>query len=168
MDIKVTYPYPDEYSDLIKALSIKNRYKRTCFIYDKACDYIDSYNENNNIRCEFCDNRCSDHRHKNNINGCCAHCKYQSNRGCKTQNLSCKFYFCDYMSKYPVIKEEDIHILKLLSKRQRYICKNNVFCKRSIFIGLLFTGSVLVYFLYCFIKDIDIIAFEIQKKLSKK
>lgn len=143
--------------DVIKALNIKNRYKRIQYIYDAACDLIDQYNKKNGIQCQFCNGRCSDERHSKRLNGCCCHCPYQSSQGCTTRNLSCKLYFCEYMKEhYQPISMDDLHLLKLLSRSQQAILRENVFTKRETAIKLLYVGSYIVFGFYSVIQLVRI------------
>lgn len=139
--------------DIMIALNIKNRKKRIKYMYEYICRQIDQYNEDNEIRCEFEENRCNDCKHNWHENGCCYHCSYQSTSGCPTQNLSCKLFFCDYMDKhYKLLKFDDILMLKLFTKREQAIIKGNVFCSKEDFLNLLYIGSYLIYSIYSIIK----------------
>ena len=81
------------YNEAIEALNIKSRIKRINYIYDKSCEIIDNYNKKNSIDCEFENGHCIVHRNTKYINGCCRLCRYQSEKGCKSKNLTCKLFF---------------------------------------------------------------------------
>ncbi len=146
--------HTEELQDLSKALNIKNRRKRITYIYDRACDIIDSYNEKNGICCRYNDQGiCEDPKHQTRKNGCCCHCYLQSSSGCPDRNLSCKFYFCDHIcKKFKPLTMEDIDLLKMFTVSQREIIKNNVFVTRKTYIKLLCLGSYLLFCMYSVIK----------------
>jgi hypothetical protein len=143
--------YPLE--DIMKMLNIKNRKKRIKYIYDYVCNQIDDYNNQNNIKCEFEENRCHDCKHNWHENGCCFHCPYQNQSGCPTKNLSCKLFYCEYMdNKYKLLKFDDIIALRLFTKREQMIIKGNVFCNEKDFLTLLYIGSYFIYTIYSIFK----------------
>ena len=73
-------------------------------------------------------------------------CMYQSKKGCTTQNLTCKFFACSAVEKRcPVIKSEDLKILKLISIRGRMILKSDYFSKREDVIKDLYYGSFVLW-----------------------
>ncbi len=126
---------------IINALNIKNRRKRISFIYDSACNIIDNHTKNKNI-CGFKNNRCLAQRY----NGCCCRCIYQSNKGCKTKNLTCKLFNCNEIKKrFDVINFNDLTILKILSKRQQIILKHDFFSSREEVLNDLFIGSITIF-----------------------
>ena len=119
--------------DIITALNIKNRNKRIIYIYDYVCNYIDNFWNGKNY-CGFKNNKCYCQQQIKSkyINGCCRLCLYQSIKGCKTNNLTCKFYYCTEVCKrYRVLTYEDIKILNLFSSRQRIIIKHSFFNSRE-------------------------------------
>ena len=136
-----------EIKSLISALNIKNRKRRITYIYDYACDEVDNYWKDKNPCC-FKNGKClsqqkSGCKHKN---GCCRRCVYQSNNGCTTSNLTCKFFYCTYVSsKYKLLTIHDIKILKLLTLRQKTILKHDFFSSREEVLGDLYIGSVFIF-----------------------
>ena len=146
--------HQDELKDLAEALNIKNRRKRITFLYDRACDIIDKYNEENRISCRYnSEGICEDPKHGKKKNGCCFLCYLQSECGCPDRNLSCKLYFCDHIcKKFHPLTMEDIDLLKLFSWSQREIIKTNVFVTRRTYINLLCLGSYLLFCMYSVIK----------------
>ena len=136
-----------EIEEIVKALNIKKRKDRITYIYDTACKKIDNHYENKNI-CGFKNNKCYvQQKLKNNyINGCCRFCLYQSSKGCRTQNLTCKLFTCSEVEKRcKIIKFDDLNILKLLTKRQKLIAKTNYFTKRESFIDDLYIGLFVLW-----------------------
>jgi hypothetical protein len=140
-------------SNFISALNIKNRRKRIEYIYDQACDEVDNYYVSKNM-CGFKNNQCYVQRKLKNgkINGCCRMCIHQSKTGCKTKNLTCKLFFCSEVKKrYKVLGINDINIIKLLTKRQRYILSNCYFTSKKEVLNDLYIGSIMiVLFRYCY------------------
>ena len=71
---------------------------------------------------------------------------YQSEKGCKTKNLTCKLFTCSEVEKRcQVIKFNDLKILNLLSFRNRMILKSDYFSKREDVINDLYYGSILIW-----------------------
>ena len=143
---KTTFTVETKYEQLkpiIKALNIKKRKDRITYIYDEACRQIDNHYKNKNI-CGFKNNKCYVQQKLNNgtINGCCRMCKYQSEKGCQTINLTCKLFTCSEVEKRcKIITFNDLKILKLLSYRNQMILKSDYFSKREDVIKDLYYGS---------------------------
>ena len=146
--------HKEELKDFQEALNLKGRKKRMTFLYDRACDIIDAYNEKNRISCRYNeDGICEDPKHQTRKNGCCCHCYLQSPTGCPTRNLSCKFYFCDHICKsFRPLTMGDIDLLWMFTWSEREIIKNNVFVKRETYINLLCLGSYLLFCIYSVLK----------------
>lgn len=118
---------------VIKALNIKNRRKRITYIYDETCEYVDNKNKGINI-CGFKNNQCYVQRKLKNAkcNGCCRKCLYQTKGGCPTKNIACKLFNCsEVISRYDVIKYDDLKLLKLLSLKNQFIIKSDYFSTRE-------------------------------------
>ena len=160
-NIECNYKHLDEYEVFINALKIRNRKKRIVYLYEQACRRVDDYNSKRGVVCSFTDNRCSDNPQKGKVNGCCCHCIYQTAKGCPSENLTCKLYFCDKLRDKNPATIEDIPELRLFSFRQRYIICNNYFCKKEKFIQLLIYDSMLIFFLYSIQKPFDMSKAEI-------
>ncbi len=134
-----------KYIDVINALNIKNRFKRIRYIYDTACNQIDNYNKENHINCEFKCGKCLAHHDTRFYNGCCRVCRFQSQNGCTTKNLTCKLFFCSPIREnYKTLHFEDIKLLKCLSKKNQIIVNGNFFASREAFLFVLYTGSFIV------------------------
>lgn len=131
-----------------KASRITDKRERVRFIYDSACARIDEYNAQHGIVCSFRDGRCEAAGDAGSPNGCCCGCIYQSSRGCPTSNMSCKLFFCEKMKEKGPLTFEDLPELQLLTGAQKYIVKNNVYCKRETFLKLLEMNSYVVFFIY--------------------
>ncbi|MCR5118864.1 MAG: hypothetical protein K6B44_04505 [Lachnospiraceae bacterium] len=146
--------YTEKLKDFETALNLKNRRKRITFLFDRACDIIDKYNEENGISCCYnSEGFCEDPKHQKKKNGCCFLCYLQSENGCPTRNLSCKLYFCDHIcKKYHPLTMDDIDLLRMFSPSQREIIKSNVFVTRKTYINLLCLNSYLLFCMYSVLK----------------
>jgi hypothetical protein len=132
-------------SPIIEALNIKKRKNRIEYIYDYCCSYLDNYCENKNF-CEFKNNKCLNQYDNNLENGCCRGCRYQSNKGCTTSNLSCKLFYCSKVKeKHNLLTYNDLKILKLLGFRNRIIVKHDYFINRERFLKDLYMESIILY-----------------------
>lgn len=123
----------DKIQQMINGLNIKNRYKRITYVYDTACNIIDSNTKGLNV-CGFKNNKCYIQQKQNNgkCNGCCRLCKYQNSNGCSTKNLACKLFNCSEVKKrYKTVEYKDLDILKLLSLKNRLIVKSDYFATRE-------------------------------------
>lgn len=146
-----------EIKPIITALNIKKRKERITYIYDEACTQIDNHYNNKNI-CGFKNNKCYVQQKLNNgtINGCCRMCKYQSKKGCKTKNLTCKLFTCSEVEKRcQIITFDDLKILNLLSLRNKMILKSDYFSKREDVINDLYIGSFFVWTIRIIIRLIN-------------
>ena len=146
---KVTFTVKkDKYNitDIINALNIKKRKQRLEFIYDTCCKEIDDFYDHKDI-CHFKNNKClvQEHLGNGNINGCCRLCLFQSAKGCQTRNLTCKLFTCSEVKKRcPVIKFEDLNLLKVLTRRQRHMISSSYFSNENQF----YLISTLVVFFF--------------------
>ena len=147
--------HAERVEEIARALNMKKRRERVSFVYDRACDYIDRYNEENGIICAYVNGMCEDPKHQRLPNGCCFICHMQTSTGCPTRNISCKLFYCDHMAekhKDKILTVKDIDILRLFTPEQRLIVKENVFVTRKTHIRLLSMGSYPLYCIYSVIK----------------
>ena len=129
---------------ITNALNMKSRKKRTTYIYDSACDYIDNFYNGENI-CGFKNCKCYVQRCKklNNKNGCCRFCIYVTDNGCPSKNLACKLFNCsEVYSRRKVLKYKDLKMLKVLSLRQRYIVTSDYFSLREDVLKDIYSYSI--------------------------
>lgn len=141
----------EELESIVTALNIKNTRNRVAFVYDKTCEIVDKFYKGKNI-CGFKNGQCRVQKNKRSdkMNGCCRYCKYQSDRGCTTANIACKFFNCDEVRKdNDVLEFDDVAILKVLNKRQRTLLRSDYFSKREnviddVSLGL-FLGTAKMY-----------------------
>lgn len=146
----------DKLQQIINGLNIKNRYKRITYVYDTACNIIDSNTKGLNV-CGFKNNKCYIQQKQNNgkCNGCCRLCKYQNSNGCPTKNLACKLFNCSEVKKrYKTIEYKDLAILKLLSLKNRLIVKSDYFSTREEVLKDLYAYTLTYSILRIFFRSI--------------
>ena len=141
--------YPQDVIPALKALSIDNRKKRYTFLYDVSFNSLDLlWNKQN--PCKFCNDICiASRNHQSNHveNGCCYSFQYSRNplkfieniqvcqylgndKKCKTQNLSCKCFVCNYLKRNHIfdINMNDFLLIQVFfNYKQRLILKYNFF-----------------------------------------
>lgn len=146
--------YFEDMKNCIKAILIKDKNRRYEFIYDTACDYLDSKFQKCNV-CDFKNDQCAAnraHRINHSIMGCCHSfdyakiyepgvlknvkvCQYMQNRRCTTKNISCKLYTCKYVKKrHPDFNFKSRKILLLdcfFNRKQHDIIQYNFFKTRE-------------------------------------
>ena len=152
---------------IINALNIKRRSKRIRYIYEEACKELNDYYAKFNP-CGFKNCICRN----NEKYGCCRCCRNVGDKGCTTDNLSCKFFFCtkakDKCKK--VLEPNDIKILKVLPYRCQVIARHNYFTKKETFLMDLYIGSLIIFcirYIYRFIRY-NMKLFIKHRKLGKK
>ena len=104
-----------------------------------------AYYDGKNL-CEFECNRCLVQRKNNkHHNGCCRKCVHWSASGCKTKNITCKFYYCySVREKNEVLSYNDISLVKELNYRQRILIRHNYFSSREEIINDLLINSLII------------------------
>ncbi len=140
-------------SQVVEALNIKDKKKRLEYIYDRACDILDSDFYGKNV-CEFKDNRCiHDRKFKVSCDGCCRsndgkkYCMYLVNHRCSIRCLACKFHVCSCIRKKGLkYRVNDILVIKyLLNFRQKCICYLNFFKTKEETIKDLYKNSIILW-----------------------
>lgn len=134
----------------INAIFYNTRYERYNYIYDKACDYLDSYFYGKNL-CDFKDNQCGGKRGTSSLIGCCRHYKnmflgpismksnfipcehLKSDYTCGAKCISCKLFTCDYLNKKGIkFRIREILILDtFFNPLQKYVIKYGVFTPKD-------------------------------------
>lgn len=174
-DLKIKYIIINYNDDIIKALeaiNITDFYKKYLFIYDYVFSSLDKKWKDINP-CQFCNNHCiatRNHKYIQQEDGCCysfeytnslfstsliknkQKCKYlNKNKQCDTQNLSCKFFACNYLKKYkhfnPNIKDS-LLIQSFFNKKQELIIKYNYFHSKEEIIQKLLEKNKTPFVLY--------------------
>ena len=121
-------------------LDIEDKNKRLDYLYDLVCDYLDKEFKDKNIcgfNCGICKKRKAmiDKNIKKDtyVNGCCHSylhnndCVYLSdNKTCKTKNIGCKLFTCDYLKKQGYnYNLDDIYLTKyFFNIWQKYYIEN--------------------------------------------
>lgn len=122
-------------------LDIEDSNKRLDYLYDLICDYLDNEFRSKNI-CEFNCGICKKRQAMINegikkdtyLNGCCysyvheKNCIYLENGMCKTKNLGCKLFTCDYLKREGYkYKLKDIYLSKyFFNFRQKLFIENAI------------------------------------------
>ena len=154
-------------SILVCALNIKKRKERLKYVYDRACDILDSGFYGKNL-CEFKNNQCMhDRLHAKSLDGCCRNnnnsrkCRYIKNHRCETRCLACKLHVC-YCIKEKGIKYKvnDILALKYLySWKQKIIVRCDFFMTEEEVLKDVYRNSLIIWSLFTrhksFVKNID-------------
>lgn len=131
--------------ELIQALNIKNRKKRIIYIYDRVYKQIEDQTKSVNP-CSFKKCQCVIQRKiRKGKYGCCRKCYYRTENGCRTQNLTCKMFFCATVrEKYKLPCWKDFELLKVLTLRQRILLKSEYFSLREDVLTDLYIGSLIL------------------------
>ena len=139
-------------------LEIKDKTERVERIYDLICDYLDKEFRDKNI-CGFNCGICKKRQEMINegikkdtyLNGCCysyvhnKNCIYLENGMCKTKNLGCKLFTCDYLKmqgyKY---KLKDIYLARyFFNFRQKSFIENSIkISKEEVIEGIKKRGRI--------------------------
>ncbi len=79
---------------IVEALNIKRRKDRIKYVYEEAIKVINKYYYMD--LCKFKDNKCIVQRKNksNTISGCCRTCLILTDKGCPSNNLTCKLLYC--------------------------------------------------------------------------
>jgi len=110
----------------INAILYNTRYERYNYIYDTACNYLDSFFYGKNL-CDFKNNKCGEKSNTSSTIGCCHHFKIKflgpltklvpcehlkEDYTCGAKCLGCKLFTCDYLQKKGIkFKIKDILLL---------------------------------------------------------
>lgn len=140
----------NDFISAINAVFYNTRYERYNYIYDTACDYLDSYFYGKNL-CDFKDSQCGEKRGTSSLIGCCHHyknkflgpisiksnlipCEHLKNDyTCGAKCIGCKLFTCDYLKKKGVkFRIKDILLLDVFfNPLQKYVIKYNVFTPKD-------------------------------------
>lgn len=143
-----------EITQLAEALNIKDKKQRLSYIYNKACDLLDSDFYGKNI-CNFKNNKClHDRKDENKYDGCCQsnngkHCKYLKNHKCEVRCLACKFHICKELIKLGYkYRVNDILVLKyLLNFKQKIIVYLDYFMSEEEVLEDIYKNSIILWVL---------------------
>lgn len=136
-----------ELKKIVHALNIKEKRKRYQYVYKEAIKEINKYY--NSDLCNFKSGQCIVQRKSNSkkVNGCCRTCPLVTDKGCPSENISCKLIYCkEALKNLKILKLRDITILKVLPIIKRLILKSDFFItKEEILLDLnrsIFTYSI--------------------------
>lgn len=136
-----------KYEKYVKALNIKNKRQRYEYIYDEALREINKYYKDD--LCDFKNNQCIAQRKAGNgkINGCCRFCPIVTEKGCPSQNFSCKLIYCETALKgLKLLKLREIKILRCLPISKRLILKGDFFVTKEEVLNDLSLGLIIFSF----------------------
>ncbi len=154
-----------EIETFITALNIKNRFKRIRYCYDAAIKQINDFEGGCNF-CKFDKNGVCRNGLKN---GCCRYCFHVGDKGCTSENLSCKLFYCSKVyNKHKIVKFDDLKILRCLSFRCRTIIRHDFFTKKEDVLMDLYIGSILILFVRYFYRFIKQEIIKLFRKIKKK
>ena len=140
-------------STLVCALNIKSRKERLKYVYEKACDILDSDFYGKNV-CEFKNNRCMHDRiYAISEDGCCRtnddseKCIYLINHRCQIRCLACKFHICDCIRKKGLhYRVNDILVLKYLYNwKQKIIAYCDFFKTEDEVLKDIYRNSLIIW-----------------------
>lgn len=133
-----------ELNEVVTALNIKNKKKRISYIYTETIKALNTYYKDD--LCQFKNGQCIVQRNnkKGKVNGCCRFCPIVTDKGCPSENVSCKLIYCKTSIKnMKLIKLSDIPITKCLSIPKRVILKGDFFITKEEFIDDLCKGPII-------------------------
>ena len=167
--------YTDDILTAIKAIFIYNTKEQYTYLYDSIFQSLDTlWNKYN--PCKFCNNVCissKNHKASHKENGCCYSfdyskdifkfidnvkvCKYLGkDKKCMTENISCKFFVCNYLKKnnlFNINMNDYLLVQAFFDNKQKLILKYNFFkSKEEIIDKLLETNNIPfpIYYLYSY------------------
>ena len=143
----ILYNYNDDILTAIKATFMVNIKDK--FLYDSIFKSLDTLWNTYNP-CKFCNNICiasKNHKTAHKENGCCYSFEYSKNifkfvdnvkickylgkdKKCTTQNISCKFFVCNYLKRNKLFNiniKKYILIQSFFTNKQKLILKYNYF-----------------------------------------
>jgi len=134
-----------ELKNIVKALNIKDKKERITYIYNETVKALNEYYSDD--LCNFINGQCIVQREnkKGKFNGCCRLCPFVTNKGCPSENISCKLIYCKTAIKnIKLIKISDIKITKCLNPLKRLVLRGNFFITKEEFIDDL-CKSIITY-----------------------
>lgn len=152
-DKEVNIKQIKQISQVVEALNINNKKRKYEYVYDKACEVLDSSFYGKNV-CEFRNNKCiHDRVHNASEDGCCRNnkgnkkCMYLDNHLCTIKCLACKFHICHCIREKGLkYKVNDILVLKyILNIKQKIMIYNNFFMTKEENIKDLLSNSIIIW-----------------------
>lgn len=144
----------------INAIFFNTKYERYNYIYDTACDYLDSFFYGKNL-CDFKNNKCGEKRNTTSVTGCCHHFKIKclgpltklvlcehlkDDYTCGAKCIGCKLFTCDYLEKKGIkFRIKDILLLDVFfNPIQKYFIRYKVFTPKEKVMKILMRTSFLL------------------------
>lgn len=119
--------------NIVNALNIKEKKERIKYVYKEGIKVVNNYYSKD--LCKFKNGRCIVQRNNPNnkhVNGCCIICPIVTNKGCPSENLSCKLIYCKTaLQNMKTLKFNDIKILKCLPITSRLILRADFFLTKE-------------------------------------
>ena len=167
--------YTDEILVAIKALFIDDTKEKYLYLYDNIFKNLDEIWHKYNP-CKFCNNICiasKNHKAAHKENGCCYSFEYSKNvfkfidnvqickylgkeKMCTTENISCKFFVCNYLRKknlFNINMSDFLLVQAFFTNKQKLILKYNFFRSKEEILEKLMKkdySPFLFYYLYGF------------------
>jgi hypothetical protein len=149
MEYKINDIENNEILIALKAISYTDLVKKYVFLYGKMCNYLDNKFCSNNY-CDFKDDICIEKRGTNATMGCCHYfkhkytgifrkndlvlCRYQKNRSCIAECITCKMFTCDTLQKNNIkfTLNNVVLIKEFFNPFQKLIIKFSFFTHKKI------------------------------------
>ncbi|MBR3898490.1 MAG: hypothetical protein IKJ43_04360 [Bacilli bacterium] len=137
----------EELKNIVNALNKKNKKERYTYIYEETIEALNKYYKDD--FCDFQNNQCIAQRKSGSkkINGCCRFCPIVTDKGCPSENISCKLIYCKTsIQNFKLLKLWNVKITKCLSPGRQLILRGNFFITKDEFIKDLYDGTFIFPF----------------------
>lgn len=136
-----------ELKNIVTALNKKNKKDRITYVYEETIKALNTYYKDD--FCDFKNRQCIAQRKSGNgkKDGCCRFCPIVTDKGCPSENVSCKLIYCKTsIQNFKLIKLWEIKITKCLSLGRQLILNGNFFITKEEFIKDLCDGALIFPF----------------------
>ena len=160
----------DELLTAIKATFISDTKDRYLYLYDNIFKSLDTLWTKSNP-CKFCNDVCiasRNHKAAHIENGCCYSFDYSKNifkfidnvkvckylgkdKRCTTENISCKFFVCNYLRKnnlFNIYMKDYLLVQAFFDNKQKLILKYNFFRSKEEILDKLIKKDNTPFFIY--------------------
>lgn len=135
----------EELKNIVIALNKKKKKERITYIYEETIKALNTYYKED--FCKFENGSCIAQRETGKVNGCCRFCPIVTDKGCPSENVSCKLIYCKTSIKnFKLIKLWNIKITKVLPLGRQLILNGDFFITKEEFIKDLCDGIFLFPF----------------------
>ena len=165
----------DDILTAIKATFINNINDRYLYLYDNIFNSLDALWKKYNP-CKFCNDVCiasKNHKAAHKENGCCYSFDYSKNmfkfidnvkvckylgkdKRCTTENISCKFFVCNYLKKnniFNINMKDYLLVQAFFNNKQKLILKYNFFRSKEEILEKLMEKNNTPFFIYYLYND---------------